>query len=192
MYLKCILHIVIHDPIALDNNKRYDFFTDQDTCNTSACRCQKCVIQIFRSNTELTVSKSLHCSNLGSLLLNHSCHSCETDKCRYQEKDNREYFAYVFNAVCIVSIIRIFRKPVSICNDPFRLFQVCKFFFCISNLLLPFFYFIFGFSFSPSSSFCSFAAISSSPEFSFCSFASISASAIFILALFASISSCPF
>ena len=43
MYLKVILHIVIHNSIRLDNYKRNDLFTDQDTDNTASCRRQKCI-----------------------------------------------------------------------------------------------------------------------------------------------------
>ena len=50
MYLKGILHIVIHNSIRLDNYKRNDLFTDQDTGHAAACRCQERIIQIFGSN----------------------------------------------------------------------------------------------------------------------------------------------
>ena len=79
----------------------------------------------------LAIAQCLHRSDLCSLFFYHSCHGCETDQRSDQEKDHRENLTNTFDTVCIVSIVRILRKSVPVCDDPLRLFQIVQFVLCI-------------------------------------------------------------
>ena len=84
----------------------------------------------------LAVTECLHRSDLCSLFFDHSCHGRKADECCNQKKDHREYLTDIFDTVCIVSVIGIFRKVIAVCDDPFRFFEVVQFFFRIADLLL--------------------------------------------------------
>lgn len=136
MNLKIIGNIVVHHSICLDDYIWKHFFANQNSCHASSGCCQECIIQIFGMAISIfLLSECLHRSDLGPLLFYHSCHGCETDQCRYQEKNDRKNLTNTLDTVCIITIVRIFRKAVPVCNDPFRLFDVVQFFLRIVDLL---------------------------------------------------------
>ena len=131
-----ICHIVIHNPISSYNNVWNDFLSDQHSQHTAKKSCKKCITDIFCCNSRLLISQCLQGTDLGSLLLHHTSHSGKTDQCRYQEKDDRENLTDVSKTVCIITVIRIFRKLLPICDHPLRHFQIFQFLFRIIQLLL--------------------------------------------------------
>ena len=122
-----ICHIVIHNSIGRYNNVRNDLLANQHSQNTSQHSCKKRITDVFRRNRSLLISQSLQSTDLGSLLLHHTGHGSKTDQCRYQEKDHRENLANVSKAVCIVTIIRVFRKVLTVCDYPLRYLQISQF-----------------------------------------------------------------
>ena len=90
----------------------------------------------------LAVAQCLHRSDLCSLFFDHSRHGRKTDQRSDQEKDHRENLTDIFDTVCIVSIVRILRKSVTVCDDPLRFFQIVQFVLCIVYFLLAVFDFI--------------------------------------------------
>ena len=124
MNLKAVFYIVVHNSIGFDDYIWKNFFTDQNTCSASSYCGKKRIVQIFGRNRKLPVAQGLQRSDLCSLFLYHSCHGSKTDQGCHKEKDHRENFSYTFDPVCIIPIIRIFRKIISVCDDPFRFFDL--------------------------------------------------------------------
>ena len=140
-------YIVIHDSVSCNDNIRNDLLTDQHTKNTSTNCSQKCVADIFGRYCCFLISQSLHGTDLGTLFLHHTGHSGQTDQRRHQKKDHRKYLSDILQSFCIISIICVFRKILSVCHHPLRLFQIFQFLSGIRKLLFVLFYFLFCFLF---------------------------------------------
>ena len=146
--LHVITNIPVHDPICLDNDKRKNLFSEKNTHDAASCCCKEGITEIFGCNRYFSVAQCFHGSNLGSLLLNHSCHCGKTDQSRYKEEYHRENFSDVFQPLCVITKIRIFRKVIAVCDDPLRCFNIIYLFLGILDLLLGFRNFVIGFFFA--------------------------------------------
>ena len=155
---QCIAHLIIqlhvitdipvHDPVGLDNDKRKNLFSKKYSYDTSAYCSQECIAEILGCNGCFSVAQRLHGSDLGSLLLHHSCHRGKTDQRRHQEKYHWENLSDVFQPLCVITKIRVFRKVIAICDDPLRCFNIIYLFLGIIDLLLGFRNFIIGLFFA--------------------------------------------
>ena len=155
---QCILHFIIqlhviadipvHDPIRLDNDKRKNLFSEKYSCDTSTYCSQKCIAEILGCNGCFSIAQCFHCSDLCPLLLHHSCHCGKTDQSRYKEEYHRENLSDVFQPLCVITKIRIFRKVIAICDDPLRCFNIIHLFLGILDLLPGFRNFIIGLFFA--------------------------------------------
>ena len=143
-----IANIPVHDPIGLDNDIRKNLFSEKYSCDASACCSQKCVAEILGCNGCFSVAQRFHGSDLGSLFLHHSCHRGKTDQSRYKEEYHRENLSDVFQPLCVITKIRIFRKVITICDDPLRCFNIIHLFLGILDLLLGFRNFFIGLFFA--------------------------------------------
>ena len=117
------LYVMIHDPVSLNNYIGKQFFSYENTGSASSYSGQESIIQILRGNGVFSISKRFQRSYLRPLLIYHSGHGSQTDKCCHQEKDYREYLADTLDPVCIIAVIGIFGKIRSVRNDPFRNFD---------------------------------------------------------------------
>ena len=64
--------------------------------------------------------QSLHCTDLGSLFLNHSCHGSQTYQCSHQGKDNEGKPVRCFSFCLHYPHNLIFRRIIAVRYHPFR------------------------------------------------------------------------
>ena len=130
------MHMLVHDPISLDNNIRENLLAKENSQNTSRHSCQKRITEIFSCNGMPLISEGFQCSDQSSLLFYHSRHGSQTDQSRYKEEDHREHFTDRAHTVRVITVSCIFRQIGSVIDIPYRHLQIINLLFRIRKLLL--------------------------------------------------------
>ena len=139
-----LMHMLKHDPVSIDDNIRKYFLTEQDAQQTSRNRCQKGIAQIFARNGMPFIPQCLKSTDLGSLLLHHSCHSCQADQRRHKKEYGRKYLADRAHPVRVFSVSAVLRKIGTVIDIPLRFLQILNLLFRIGQFLFRIFNLLFS------------------------------------------------
>ena len=139
------VHMLIHDPVSIDDHIREDFFSRQNTKDTASDRSEKGIENIFSGNGALAVAQCFQRTDLCPFFFYHSGHRREADQSRYQEKQYRENGTQTLHLIGIIRITGVVCHIVPVRDRPRGKFQRCQICFRLSDLVFAFSNLIFCF-----------------------------------------------